>query len=43
MKKNMNSLYIIELDEDVMFAVECATFEGCYSQGKTINESLENI
>lgn len=23
--------------------VECPTFQGCYSQGKTIDESLKNI
>ncbi len=33
----------IEKDEDGFYAVECPLFEGCYSQGKTVDEALRNI
>ena len=33
----------IEKDEDGFYAVECPLFEGCYSQGKTLDEALTNI
>jgi predicted RNase H-like HicB family nuclease len=37
--------YPIVVQEDVSggFWVSCPTFEGCYSQGETIEEALENI
>lgn len=34
---------LVEKDEDGFYVVECPVFEGCYSQGKTIKEALENI
>ncbi len=34
---------IIERDEDGMFIVECPSLPGCVSEGKTRNESIENI
>ena len=34
---------IIEKDEDGFYVVECPLFEGCYSQGKTVDEALRNI
>lgn len=34
---------IIEKDEDGIYIVECPLFDGCYSQGKTIDEALKNI
>lgn len=34
---------IIEQDEDGMFIAECPSLPGCISQGKTREESLENI
>ncbi len=34
---------IIEKDEDGIYVVECPLFDGCYSQGKTIDEALKNI
>jgi len=34
---------IIEKDEDGFYVVECPILEGCYSQGKTIDEALKNI
>jgi predicted RNase H-like HicB family nuclease len=33
----------IEKDEDGFYVVECPLFEGCYSQGKTIDGALQNI
>ncbi len=47
MKKNGTSTthlpIIIEQDEDNMFVVTCPTFKGCHSQGKTVEEALNNI
>lgn len=34
---------IVEKDEDGTYVVECHLFDGCYSQGKTIDEALTNI
>ena len=34
---------LIEKGEDGFYVVECPLFEGCYSQGKTIDEALRNI
>lgn len=33
----------IEKDEDDFYVVECPVLEGCYSQGKSIDEALKNI
>jgi len=33
----------IEKDEDGFYVVECPLFEGCYSQGQTVDEALRNI
>ena len=33
----------IEKDEDGFYVVECPLFQGCYSQGKTLDEALQNI
>ena len=33
----------VEKDEDEFYVVECPLFEGCYSQGKTLDEALKNI
>ena len=33
----------IEKDENGVYVVECPFFEGCYSQGKTLDEALKNI
>ena len=50
MKKNLsakikNSRFpvVVEKDEDGFYVVECTLFQGCYSQGKTLDEALENI
>jgi len=34
---------VIEQDEDGVYVAECPTLKGCYSQGITIEEALENI
>ncbi len=34
---------IIERGEDGFYVVECPLFDGCYTQGKTIDEALLNI
>jgi len=36
-------LVFIEKDEDGFYVVECPIFEGCYSQGRTVDEALRNI
>jgi len=33
----------MEKDEDGFYVVECPSFEGCYTQGKTLDEALTNI
>jgi predicted RNase H-like HicB family nuclease len=34
---------VIRPAEDGWLAVECPAFEGCFSQGKTVEEALANI
>lgn len=34
---------LVEKGEDGFYVVECPLFEGCYSQGKTLDEVLRNI
>jgi len=34
---------LVEKDEEGFYVVECPVFQGCYTQGKTIDEALENI
>lgn len=34
---------LVEKGEDGFYIVECPVFEGCYSQGKTIDEAIFNI
>ena len=33
----------MEKDEDGFFVVECPLLQGCYTQGKTLDEALKNI
>jgi predicted RNase H-like HicB family nuclease len=43
-KKNGVQLPIfVEKDEDGFYVVECPIFEGCYSQGETLDEAIGNI
>jgi len=34
---------VVERGEDGFYVVECPIFEGCYTQGKTLDEALRNI
>ncbi len=34
---------IAERGSDGFYVIECPLFEGCYTQGKTIDEALRNI
>ena len=34
---------LVEKGEDGFYIIECPLFEGCYTQGKTIDEALRNI
>ncbi len=34
---------VIEKDEDGYYVVECPLFTSCYSQGKTLDEAVQNI
>ena len=34
---------ILEPDESGGYVVSCASLPGCYSQGETVGEALENI
>ncbi len=34
---------IVERDEDGFYVVECPVLQGCYTQGKTLDEALANI
>jgi len=40
---NLTLPLFIEKDEDDFYIVECPILEGCYTQGKTIDEALKNI
>lgn len=42
-KFNRKLPVIIEKGDDGFYVVECPLFDGCYTQGKTIDEALENI
>lgn len=34
---------LVEKDEKGFYVVECPVFEGCYTQGKTLDKALANI
>jgi len=42
-KKQHTFPIIIEKDEDGFFVATNPSLEGCYSQGKTIEEALKNV
>lgn len=42
-KRDIQVPVFIEKDEEGFYVVECPLFEGCYSQGKTVDEALRNI
>ncbi|MBI2051048.1 MAG: type II toxin-antitoxin system HicB family antitoxin [Parcubacteria group bacterium] len=41
--RNARLPLVVEKDEAGLYVVECPVFEGCYSQGKTLDEALKNI
>ena len=41
--KNQSFPVIVEKDEDGFYVVECPLFKGCYTQGKSLDETLRNI
>ena len=41
--QNIQLPLFVEKDKDGFYVVECPLFEGCYSQGKTLDEALKNI
>lgn len=41
--KNVTYPIIVEKDEDGFYAAECPLFEGCYAQGKTYEEAIDNV
>lgn len=42
-KYNRKLPLLIERGQDNMYIVECPLFNGCYTQGKTIDEAITNI
>lgn len=42
-RKDLQLPLMVEQDEDGFYAIECPILAGCYSQGKTLDEALENI
>lgn len=34
---------VVQQDEDGVYAIECPVLRGCYTQGKTLDEALQNI
>ena len=34
---------IVEKDEDGIYIVSCPSLKGCYTQGDTVEDALENI
>lgn len=43
LSQGRNLPLLVEKGEDGFYVVECPLFEGCYTQGKTIDEALKNI
>lgn len=40
---NRNLPLFIQKGEDGFYVIECPLFNGCYTQGKTLDEALKNI
>ena len=34
---------VVEEDEDGMYIASCPTLQGCYTQGETVEEAIENL
>lgn len=41
--KKYSFTVVIEKDEDGMYVAEVPDLKGCYTQGKTLEEAMENI
>lgn len=41
--KDLQLPLFVEKDEGGFYVAECPLFEGCYSQGKTLDGALKNI
>ena len=41
--KKVHLPVLVEKDEDGFFVAECPLLQGCYTQGKTLDEALKNI
>lgn len=41
--KKLQFPVLVEKDEEGFFVVECPLLQGCYTQGKTLEEALKNI
>ena len=41
--QNISVQVILEQDEDGRFIASCPSLQGCYSQGDTVEEALENV
>lgn len=41
--KGLTLPLIIEKGQDGFYVIECPVLEGCFTQGKTIDEALKNI
>jgi len=42
-KYEISIYYNIERDEDGIYIASCPAIQGCYSQGRTIEEAVENL
>lgn len=42
-RETYNLPVVLEKDEDGFYIAECPLFEGCYTQGKTLDEAMKNI
>lgn len=43
LSQNKDFPVFIERDEDGFYVAECPLFKGCYSQGDTADEAVENL
>lgn len=41
--KNKKFPVIVERDEDGFYVVQCTVLNGCFTQGKTLDEAIKNI
>ena len=41
--KNKKFPVVVERDEDGFYFIQCPVLNGCFTQGKTLDEALKNI